>query len=1051
MKKALLFFVFVLLTMAAAFSQTATLSYQAVVRDSHNKFVRNTDINVDVRISVESTERYYETRTVHTNQNGVVSFSIGDAARTSHTGDELVDITGWHNATISVTFHLTDGDVTTDSPVSAVPYALEAGNSTINLNEYITINGLCDSIENNCTSVVLKNADNHFTGTNTVPSGYDIATTNVTNCSDIVVNACDLFAVFDSLNRRMQAMEDALAAVQQELDEIKPALKLTSDKPEVIYAAPSEEIEIKYTATLLRTDETFSYSWYVNGTLQGSDSNKLVLTTNTSGDFKVLCKATAGSTVLKDSLTTTICVRPTMEYAIMGGNSDDFGKVSITSSTATSASWLDQSGTEIGTWNSGLTDILPAGEYTVVLSSPSGCDYNLTIEVVASPLCVASSLNATYEEGVTVNGQKYVTKVKDIDDNWYNVVNIGGACWTRENMRATKYYDSETQSYVDIADETSTGTMSESDPCRYTPSSGGSTVGYLYNWPAAAAKAADNTSSARYTQGICPEGWHMPSYKDAGVLVNSYHAGMLAGSVPNETWGDCTTEYAPCNRSYSERNSTGFSAVLSGVYFDGFINSVTNFWVYIGSGWAGYYLGIGNSSDDLILDYNSKGAGHSVRCVRDTTPSLSLSASETGTVMICSSPAHVTYTATIINDNPEGYSYSWSVTPAISMPASTTNTITLEYSNSGNYTVNCTATKGGKTINASILTKVGCVHADYCVSDLTVTVHETEGDPISINWGDGQSANSVTVYSTRHTYTVPGTYDITVSNSDGNAETTQVTVTKPHTTCNVSAVLANEAGSGSILDSVSDHQGNWYEVVQIGSQCWLKENMRATTSPKTGASIVGSGTPLLSYTSKIAYWYDNNNAFYAPKNYGLLYNWCAALDTFKTGREEVATTNATENSDTWHYEFSGNCRGICPAGWHVPTNEEWNVMESEVNGSTITTTYNDWNRGSHAGKLSTSCDWADIPNWGDQTAPGDYAYNSRNSSGFSVLPAGGWNTSGFFDAATATEYGSQAYFWTSSDYSDTYGLERILVYSTQTVMFYNYEKTFGMSVRCVRD
>ena len=137
-----------LLTIASAFAQTATLSYQAVVRDSHNKFVRNTDIDVEVRISVESTERYYETRTAHTNQNGVVSFSIGDASRTSHTGDELVDITGWRNATISVTFHLADGDVTTNSPVSAVPYALEVNPALLP-----TVNDATLTIQKNSTDV----------------------------------------------------------------------------------------------------------------------------------------------------------------------------------------------------------------------------------------------------------------------------------------------------------------------------------------------------------------------------------------------------------------------------------------------------------------------------------------------------------------------------------------------------------------------------------------------------------------------------------------------------------------------------------------------------------------------------------------------------------------------------------------------------------------------------------------------------------------------------------------------------------------------------------
>ena len=56
-------------------------------------------------------------------------------------------------------------------------------------------------------------ADNSFTGTNTVPSGFDMETTTVANCGNVVVNACDLLAVFDSLNRRISALEDALDAL----------------------------------------------------------------------------------------------------------------------------------------------------------------------------------------------------------------------------------------------------------------------------------------------------------------------------------------------------------------------------------------------------------------------------------------------------------------------------------------------------------------------------------------------------------------------------------------------------------------------------------------------------------------------------------------------------------------------------------------------------------------------------------------------------------------------------------------------------------------------
>jgi uncharacterized protein (TIGR02145 family) len=432
----------------------------------------------------------------------------------------------------------------------------------------------------------------------------------------------------------------------------------------------------------------------------------------------------------------------------------------------------------------------------------------------------------------------------------------------------------------------------------------------------------------------------------------------------------------------------------------------------------------------------------------------------------------VTYTATINNDYPEDYTYTWSVNPNEPCTvAPSGNTCTVTYTMAGAYTVSCTATKNDNTIarSATISTTVDCElvpDITYCTHDLKVTVWDTTGNPTSIQWGDETTDNSVTPYQTYHIYGTPGTYQLVVSNSD-YSRTIPVTVDKPHTTCTVSNLLANEAGSGTVIDSVKDHQDNWYEVVQIGTQCWLKENMRATTSPKSGTSLVGSGnTPILSYISKIAYWYNGNSDFYAPKDYGLLYNWCAAMDTCKPGCSEVASDNAIGNSDIWHMDLTNRHRGICPAGWHVPTNDEWNEMESVVDGSTITTvtetinnqTSTNWNRGSHAGKLSVSCDWADTSSVGiEQNSPGDFSNALRNSSGFSALPAGGWNPAGFYDAATTDENGLQATFWTSSNAwdggscTDESAVERILVWRVPTVMFYNYPKSYGMSVRCVRD
>ena len=274
MKKILFFLSIVLLTIATAFAQTATLSYQAVVRDSHNKFVRNTDIDVEVRISVESTERYYETRTAHTNQNGVISFSIGDATRTSHTGDELVDITGWRNATISVTFHLADGDVTTNSPVSAVPYALEVNPALLP-----TVNDATLTIQKNSTDV----------GTFTANQGTD-QTINITVPTCDSLSDCDL--IKSILNRldRLEQLSDSLA---RELDKMKPSLTVTASLDTVTICSGSSQ-PVTYTATFHNCSSSdYTILWKVNGT-DSSNVTTPTLTFNaeTAGDYKVVCIAT---------------------------------------------------------------------------------------------------------------------------------------------------------------------------------------------------------------------------------------------------------------------------------------------------------------------------------------------------------------------------------------------------------------------------------------------------------------------------------------------------------------------------------------------------------------------------------------------------------------------------------------------------------------------------------------------------------------------------------------------------------------------------------------
>ena len=109
--------------------------------------------------------------------------------------------------------------------------------------------------------------------------------------------------------------------------------------------------------------------------------------------------------------------------------------------------------------------------------------------------------------------------------------------------------------------------------------------------------------------------------------------------------------------------------------------------------------------------------------------------------------------------------------------------------------------------------------------------------------------------------------------------------------------------------TVEDHQHNVYHTVQIGTQCWTRENMRCTTSPKGNLTMMGS-----EYSYDQPYYYNNTSTstnYNIPlEDRGMYYNWAGAMDT------------VFASTDNRNVSFEGR-RGICPEGWHVPSDAEW--------------------------------------------------------------------------------------------------------------------------------
>jgi uncharacterized protein (TIGR02145 family) len=226
----------------------------------------------------------------------------------------------------------------------------------------------------------------------------------------------------------------------------------------------------------------------------------------------------------------------------------------------------------------------------------------------------------------------------------------------------------------------------------------------------------------------------------------------------------------------------------------------------------------------------------------------------------------------------------------------------------------------------------------------------------------------------------------------------------PGTTYYIRAYATNSAGTayGNELifnTNVADVDGNTYKTVTLGTQVWMAENLK-TKSYSNSVLIGTTNTPTtnisLEATPKYQWAYDGIESNVAI--YGRLYSWYAVTDS----------------------------RNICPTGWHVPTDEEWETLKSYLGGELIA-----------GGKLKETgtAHWQS-PNTG-----------ATNETGFSALPDGYRNYSSFVSIQLT------CYFWSSSqDLSvPVQGLGQDMHWNNGILLRGGYIKPSGCSVRCLRN
>lgn len=509
------------------------------------------------------------------------------------------------------------------------------------------------------------------------------------------------------------------------------------------------------------------------------------------------------------------------------------------------------------------------------------------------------------------------SQIADTTGNIYNTIKIGDQCWMAENLNIGTMI-------VGSVDQSDNSTLEKycynnnEDSCNH--------YGGLYQW----AEMIQYTSKG--SQGICPDGWHIPTDAEWCMLEKEVDLTI-----------DCTTtgwRGIDAGTSLKQDGSYGFTSLLAGYRnnsgsYDN-IGTMAYYWTStLGSSGAWSRSLSGSNNTSARIDEN-KTFGFSVRCLKN-----------------------ITVVPTVITDT---------------------------------------------------------------ASNITATSGDCAGEIVDVGW------STITQYGHCWSMSPKPTVDDDLYNL-GSTDTAGIFISNIHdlasfTTYYVRAYAINSEGVNYSADisfttaigngapcpgvATITHGGQLYNTVLIGDQCWLRENLNI------GTMIDGSLEQTNNATIEK---YCNNNETSNCDIYGGLYQW----------------------NEMMEYVTTEGAQGICPAGWHIPTNLEWCILEQFLDEATIICDpLPPYGGGIDAAghlKMVGSTYW-NFPNMA-----------ATNSSGFTAMPGCIRTTSGNFWVP-----GTNSYFWTSTEANSISAKARRLMFAYAYVMWISgYDKNNGYSARCIKD
>jgi len=592
----------------------------------------------------------------------------------------------------------------------------------------------------------------------------------------------------------------------------------------------------------------------------------------------------------------------------------------------------------------------------------------------------------------------------DGDINNYPVVEIGDQTWMAINLKTTKYNNGDvigttTPATLDISAETTPKYQwayagEESNAVVY---------GRLYTWYA----VTDSRT-------VCPTGWYIPNDGDWTILTNFLggldYAGRKLKEIGTIHWSssnEMVTDEAGFTAlpgGWHHWNGTFVSLDSTGVWHSSTEYNTNNGWIR-----AIYY-----HKDYVQRSYSGKKAGFSVRCLKvSVLKVITASVATFGTATATVGGEVITHGGSAVTDR--GIYYGINQNPVTSgkklqigsgegiftsdiagLSPNTTYYVTA-------YATNSIGTSYGdeKTFKTKPLTLP--VLKTTAVTSITQST-ATGGGDITYDGGTEVTARGV-CWSKSQNPTISGSHT-----TDGTGSGVFISNLKEltiNTKYYIRAYATNSIGTSygeqrffstkGATGTVSDVDGNTYSTIQIGTQWWMAENLRTTKyRDNTPIPRVTGSTAWKDLTTPAYCWF-SWDSLTNKIPYGALYNWYS-----------VAT------------------KKICPTGWHVPEDSDWETFGIYIGGEEVA--------GAKMKEAGTT-HWMS-PNTG-----------ATDELGFTALPGG-------FRRYTDGSFSSIRYYgeyWSSTEYSADNAAGAELSYNSGAIKPSGTNKKYGFSVRCIKD